>query len=283
MPHHTNAITRLVGLPRLALALAVLATAAACDSNGPTSPTSTTATTTTETAATTPTGGSTTTAAGGSTSIASVVSSRYKNAVTVAVGATSVVLRSRGVPDHVTPYWGTGHAMHEAQLTGQSLTPGVIGEQTFVMTIPLSPTEAATKEATSLGPIGMALNGVAIYNDREGGNVPVDSNTLRTFDRAGAHVGPGAVYHYHFDGDFTSYDDAALIGFLRDGFPIYGRRDAGGSYPFNLDSNGGHVGATADFATPIYHYHASRTAYMNSRFYILKEGSYHGTKGTFSS
>ena len=226
----------------------MLAAGAACSRNNPTSPTSTTTTTTVAT-----------TAATGAVSIASATS-RYRSAVTVAEGGTTIVLRSRGVPDHVTPYWGTGNALYEAQLAGQRLTPGVIGEQTFVMTIPVSPAEAATKEATSLGPIGMALNGVAIYNDREGGNVPVDSGTLMTFDRAGAHVGPGAVYHYHFDGDFTSYDDATLIGFLRDGFPIYGRRDSDGSYPSNLDSNGGHVGTTADFATAIYHYHTSRVA-----------------------
>lgn len=258
---------RFASRSRIVLAIVTLSAGAACGSDSPTSPSST------------PT---TTTPATGTTSIAAVASGRYKSAVTVEVGATGVVVRSRGVPDHVTPYWGTGNALYEVQLAGQSLTPGVIGEQVFAMTIPVLPAEAATKEATSLGPIGMALNGVAIYNDREGGNVPVDSGTLRSFDRAGGHVGPGAVYHYHFDGDFTSYDDAALIGFLRDGFPIYGRRDADGSSPSNLDSNGGHVGATADFATAIYHYHTSRVAYMDSRFYILKAGSYHGTKGTFT-
>ncbi len=256
----------------IAVATLAMAMAAACGSNSPTAPTTTTSTTTTATGST---------SAG--PSIASVVASRYKNGVTVAVGATSIVLQSRGVPDHLTPYWGAGKALYEAQLTGQHLTPGVIGEQTFSMTIPVTPAEAASKEATSLGPIGMALNGVAIYNDREGGNVPVDSGTLLSFDRAGAHVGPGAVYHYHFDGDFTSKDDANLIGLLRDGFPIYGRRDQDGSYPSNLDTNGGHVGTTSDFQVAIYHYHTSSVAYMNSRFYILKSGGYHGTKGTFTS
>lgn len=248
---------------RLALAIGALAAGAACGSDSPASPTNTTTMT-------------------GSTSIASVVGSRYKSAVTREVGTTSIVLRSQGVPDHVTPYWGVGNALYEPQIAGGSLTPGNLATQTFVMTIPTNPTEASSKEATSLGPIGMALNGVAIFNDREGGNVPVDSAVLQTFDRGGGHSGPGALYHYHFDGDFTSYDDANLIGFLRDGFPIYGRRDADGSYPSNLDANGGHVGTTADFATSIYHYHSARTAYMNSRFYVLKAGSYHGNKGTFT-
>ena len=64
------------------------------------------------------------------------------------------------------------------------------------------------------------------------------------------------------------------------GFEKLLRQD--GSYPSDLDTNGGHVGTTADFATPIYHYHSSRVSYMNSRFYILKAGSYHGNKGTFT-
>jgi hypothetical protein len=215
-------------------------------------------------------------------SILAAVTSNFKSAVTITTSANSIVLKSKGVPDHVTPYWGTGNALYESQITGGSLTPGSLGEQNFTMTINTTPTAALSKEETSLGPIGMALNGVAIYNDREGGNIPVDSNTLTTFDRGGGHSGPGALYHYHFDGDFTSNDDDKLIGFLRDGFPIYGRKGMDGSYPADLDSNGGHVSTTNEFSTPIYHYHAAKTSYLNSRFHVLKSGSYHGTKGTFT-
>jgi hypothetical protein len=220
----------------------------------------------------------------GSVSITDVVKSKYKSAVTLTIGTTSIVLKSKGVPDHVSPYWGVGNALYEAPtLAGQIVNPGNLQEQVFVMTIPVAPTEtSSTKEATALGPIGMALNGVAIYNDREAGNLPVDAGTLLSFDRGGSHSGPGGLYHYHFNGDFTSTDDANLIGFLRDGFPIYGRKDSDGTYPSNLDSNGGHTGVTTEFTTAIYHYHVSNTAYMNSRFYVLKAGSYHGTKGTFT-
>jgi hypothetical protein len=217
-----------------------------------------------------------------SATVPDAIKNNYKSAVTISTSGDNIVLKSSGVPDHVTPYWGVGNALYEAQIAGRNLTPGSLQSQTFVMTIPASPVAATTKEATSLGPIGMALNGVAIYNDREGGNVPVDADVLKSFDRAGGHGGPGALYHYHFDGDFTSKDDAKLIGFLRDGFPIYGRKDRDGTYPSNLDANGGHVGVTADYPNGIYHYHSSTTNYLNSGLYILKSGSYHGTKGTFT-
>ena len=130
--------------------------------------------------------------------------------------------------------------------------------------------------------IGMALNGVPLFNDREGGNVSLDAMTITTFDYSGAHPAPSKNYHYHTTGRYTSMDDAKLIGFLRDGFPIYGRKDTTGIYP-TLDSYGGHFGPTQDFTSGIYHYHASNVNYLNTGYYILKAGSYYGTKGTFTN
>lgn len=223
------------------------------------------------------------TGTGGTAAVPAVFSTNFKSGVTLSATTTTVTMKSNGTPDHVTPYWGTGHAMYEAQTPGQTLTPGQLASQNFSMTITLTPTEASSKEATSLGPIGMALNGVAIYNDREGGNVPVDAGTLLSFDRGGAHSGPGGLYHYHFNGDFTTDDDAKLMGWLRDGFPIYGRKcSSTGAYAIGLDANGGHTTTTTEYASGVYHYHCSNVNYMNSGFYILKAGSYHGTKGTFT-
>lgn len=223
------------------------------------------------------------TTAEGEVSITSVVQGNYTSAVTFSTSGSSITLKSNGTPDHVSPYWGVGNTLYEEQMSGSTLNPGTIGVQIYAMTIPTNPAEVSTKEVTTLGPIGMALNGVPIYNDREGGNVPVSANVLDSFDRAGAHPGPGNTYHYHCTGDFTGNNNANLIGFLRDGFPIYARKDMNDSYPSDLDANGGHIGTTADFSTPIYHYHASNTAYLGSQFYILKEGSYNGTKGTFAN
>lgn len=219
----------------------------------------------------------------GTGTVPAVFSSNYKSMVTLSATSTTVTMKSSGVPDHVTPYWGSGNSLYEAQISGHIVNPGTLQSQTFVMTVPINPVEASTKEETSLGPIGMALNGVAIYNDREGGNVPVDAGTLLSFDRAGAHSGPGGLYHYHFNGDFTSDDDAKLIGWLRDGFPIYGRKcSSTGDYASGLDANGGHTTTTTEYPNGIYHYHCSNVNYMNSGYYVLKSGSYHGTKGTFT-
>jgi len=223
----------------------------------------------------------------GDVSITDVVKSKFTSAVTISTSGSgkksSITIKSNGLPDHKTPYWGAGNALYEDFPSGHA--PNVntsMTSQTYSMTIPAMPDESSSKEETSLGEIGMALNGVAIYNDREGGNVALESNTLTTFDNAGAHPAPGKKYHYHTTGKYTSVDDARLIGFLRDGFPIYGRKDTTGVYP-TLDNYGGHTGPTQDFPNGIYHYHASNINYLNTGYYILKAGSYYGTKGTFTN
>ncbi|MGL5891496.1 MAG: YHYH protein [Bacteroidia bacterium] len=224
----------------------------------------------------------TTDTAAGTAPVPTVFSSNFLGAVTLSSDGTTLTVSSNGTPQHVTPYYGSGHPLYEAQMAGHTVNPGTLQAQTFVMSIPISPAEAAVKEVTALGPIGMALNGVAIYNNQEGPNIPLDSNVILSFDRGGAHSGPGGLYHYHVNGDFTSLDDANLIGWLRDGFPIYGRKDADGSYPTDLDANGGHVGTTAHYPNGIYHYHCSNVNYLNTGVYVLKSGSYHGTKGAFT-
>jgi hypothetical protein len=222
----------------------------------------------------------------GAVSVTSVILSKFTSAVTISTSgsgiSSGITLKSNGLPDHKTPYWGSGNALYEPFPSGHA--PNVNTEmiaQNYAMTIPTNPNEASSKEATSLGEIGMTLNGVAIFNDREGGNISLDAMTLTTFDYSGAHPAPGKNYHYHTTGRYTSVDDAKLIGFLRDGFPIYGRKDTTGAYP-TLDTYGGHTGPTQDFPSGIYHYHASNINYLNSGYYILKAGSYYGTKGTFT-
>lgn len=223
----------------------------------------------------------------GNVSVKSIVQSKFTSAVTISTSgsgsSSSITLKSNGLPNHKTPYWGSGNALYEDFPIGHA--PNVNTEmnaQNYSMTIPTNPDEAASKEATSLGEIGMALNGVPIFNDREGGNVSLDAMTLTTFDYSGAHPAPQKNYHYHTTGKYISVDDAKLIGFLRDGFPIYGRKDTTGFYP-TLDAFGGHFGPTQDFPNGIYHYHASNVNYLNSGYYLLKAGSYYGNKGTFTN
>lgn len=228
----------------------------------------------------------TTTPAIGTTDITSVVQSKFLTnyGVSITTSGNNIIIKSDGRPNnHKTPYWGTGHALYEPFPAGHATNPGgQILAQNYTMTIPAKPAEAATKEATSLFAIGMALNGVPIFNNTEGGGVALNAGTISSFDGAGAHPAQAGDYHYHTNGTYTSLDDANLVGFLRDGFPIYGRKCKDGSYPSNLDAYTGHTAATADFPNGIYHYHIQNVNYLNTGYYILKSGSYYGTKGTFT-
>lgn len=219
----------------------------------------------------------------GSIDITSVIQSKFTTGVNITVSGGNLILKSDGRPNHKTPYWGVGNALYEPFPAGHATNPnGSIGVQNYTMTIPAKPSAASTHEATGLGPIGMALNGVAIFNNTEMGGVALDAGTITSFDAAGAHPAQSANYHYHVTGNYTTLDDANLVGFLRDGFPIYGRKDKDGTYPSNLDAYNGHTAATTEFPTGIYHYHTRNENYLNTGYYILKSGSYYGTKGTFT-
>lgn len=219
----------------------------------------------------------------GTVDITTVVQSKFFNSAVVSTSGTSIVIKSNGLPQHKTPYWGVGNDLYEDFPDGYHANVNTsMSAQNYSMTIPAKPVASTTHEETTLGAIGLALNGVPIYNDREGGNVALDALTITTFDYSGAHPGPSKDYHYHTTGRYTTTDDANLVGFLRDGFPIYGRKDNSGTYPSDLDTYGGHTGATADFPDGIYHYHASNVNYLNTGYYILKAGSYYGSKGTFT-
>jgi YHYH protein len=219
----------------------------------------------------------------GAVDISSVVTQKYvAGYVTITTNGTSLVLKSDGRPNHKTPYWGVGNALYEAFPAGHASNPnGQILPQNYTMTIPTKPDVASTHEATGLGPIGMALNGVAIFNNVEMGGTAIDAGIVSSFDGAGAHPAQVGNYHYHVTGTYTSTDDNKLVGFLRDGFPLIGRKDMNGTYPTNLDAYNGHTAATTEFPNGIYHYHIENVNYLNTGYYILKSGSYYGTKGTF--
>ncbi len=69
----------------------------------------------------------------------------------------------------------------------------------------------------------------------------------------------------------------SLVGFLLDGFPVYGPEEAGQQVTNgDLDQYHGHVGATSDYPEGIYHYHiTSQDPYING-------AGFYGEAGTVS-
>jgi len=199
--------------------------------------------------------------------------SQFNSAVTVSISGSTVTLKSNGVPDHTSPYFGVGNASYESPQAGMVVNPNLIVAQSITMRVPASPA-AATASDTPLGPIGLATNGVALFNQYAAGRSPLGAEIL-TFDRYNGHPQNTGLYHYHLEPLWLTgkRGAATLIGVLLDGFPVYGPGEADGSSPKGLDSCNGHSHATPEFAQGIYHYHVTATVPYIS-------GCFHGTPGS---
>ncbi len=206
-------------------------------------------------------------------------------------GATSVtqdgnyvVIKSNGLPDHKSPYYqGTQWAstLYEAYNgTGQfAQNPSVIVQQTLTFRIPLSPQSATVKSATPLGPIGISLNGIPFFNQYAAGGSPL-TNEIVSFDQYGGHPQQQGQYHYHAEPYYLTSvkGKAALLGFLLDGFPVYGPVENNVTVTnAMLDAYHGHTAITPDYPSGIYHYHITSTdPYINGN-------GFYGTAGTVSN
>lgn len=139
--------------------------------------------------------------------------------------------------------------------------------------ISLQPRLAQTKTPTRIGIIGIAINGALIYSpyDADGVTYALEANFTRDnipfIDDCNGHPNPFALqYHYHgIPTCLTKRIDqpdqhSRLLGYLLDGFPIYGPQDAGGALitPASLDECNGHFGPTPEFPAGTYHYHFTK-------------------------
>lgn len=216
-----------------------------------------------------PTSPATTTTASVNTS---AMYSQFGKAASVTLETSTAVIRATDVPDHPTPYWGAGSALYEAPQAGMQSSGFTLQSQNIVLRIPLLPA-AATASDTPLGPIGIAVNGVVLFNQYAGNRQPLGPEIL-SFDRYNGHPAPTLQYHYHFEPLWiTAPSKSRLVGVLLDGFPVYGPQDTDGRAPADLDSCHGHTSATPEFPSGIYHYHTTDTAP-----YIA--GCFRGTPGT---
>lgn len=175
------------------------------------------------------------------------------------------VIESPGLPNHNSPYWGSGHAMYSEPHSGMVVNPNIIETQDLVFRIPKNPTVNAQETETELGPIGVAINGVAFFNayagkDRSTGEWLGVEDEIPTFDEYQGHPAQGGLYHYHLEPIYlTLDDDSKFLGFLKDGFPVYGKVEQDGSTPANLDVCHGHEHATTEYPQGTYHYHMSES------------------------
>ena len=216
------------------------------------------------------------------------VSDVYKKiygASNITTDGTFITIKSKGIPDHKSIYYAAVNSLYE-NFVGTTFggnvfkkNPNSIAEQSFTFKIPINPTVASNHAATPLGPIGIALNGVPLYNQYAGPNNQALTGEVASFDQYYGHPQQSGQYHYHVEPIYLTTvksSKSGLMGFLLDGFPVYGPLEESGKTVANseLDVYHGHTHATIDFPKGIYHYHFTADApYLNGN-------GYYGTAGT---
>lgn len=205
-------------------------------------------------------------------------------ATSITSDGTYVTIKTNGQPDHKSVYYATTNSKYE-NFSGTTFggttfnkNPNTISTTlAFTFKIPLNPVAATTHAATPLGAIGVSINGVPFFNQYAGPNQPL-TNEVTSFDQYWGHPQATGVYHYHVEPTYLTATKSkeALLGFLLDGFPVYGPNENGLAVT-SLDVYHGHTSATADYPNGIYHYHITNTdPYINGN-------GFYGIAGTVSN
>lgn len=196
-----------------------------------------------------------------------------------------VTIKTNGMPDHKSPYYQNTNTLYEAY-SGTTFgggnfkqNPNKIASQSLTFKIPLNPIVATNHAATPLGPIGVTLNGIPMYNQYAGPNNAPLTSEINSFDQYYGHPTGTSQYHYHVEPLYLTTvksTKSGIMGFLLDGFPVYGPQEENGTTVVsnNLDFYHGHTHATVDFPNGTYHYHFTADApYLNGN-------GFYGTPGT---
>jgi len=210
------------------------------------------------------------------------VYNKIYGATSITYDGTFVTIKCNALPDHKSVYYPTSNPLYEA-FSGTTFggntfnqNPNTIASQNITLKIPANPVMAATHANTPMGVMGIAINGIPFFNQYAAGGSPL-TNEVTSFDKYWGHPQMSGMYHYHVEPLYLTTvkeSKSALMGFLLDGFPVYGPEETDGSAPAGLDVYHGHTHATVDYPSGIYHYHFTAAApYLNGN-------GFYGTAGT---
>lgn len=206
----------------------------------------------------------------------------YTGNTTFVVNETTIKITTKDLPDHKSMYYDTSNDLFEAYDEPDNpdfrKNPNSIDEQNIVFTIPRFPELNTSHPEPGLGPFGVAINSVVFFNQEAAPGDDIFAE-LNTFDQYEGHPA-GTTYHYHIKPPWlTSLKGSdAFLGFLLDGFPVYGPMENDKEiFNADLDIYHGHTSATADFPDGIYHYH------ITEEYPWINGDAYYGTPGTRSN
>jgi hypothetical protein len=212
--------------------------------------------------------------------------SKFYGAKDVYLEGSYVVIEATAVPDHKSPYfkgtqWESTMFVQDTRAGFHQAPNNMVSLQTLKFKIPKHPAETSNKKALGTATIGVAVNGVPLFNQYAAQNVAITPSTgeYLSFDLYGGHPTPMHEYHYHIEPNYITSQKGkdALVGYLLDGFPVYGPQENGKTLlSADLDAYHGHSHATKEYPEGIYHYHIT----ADSPF--INGNGYFGVPGTWS-
>ena len=102
--------------------------------------------------------------------------------------------------------------------------PNRISGQNITLVLSGKPRPAATASCVQMGPIGVLLTGVLIYDALDAGGRDAVAHEVQ--DHCDGHPDPSSSYHYHSLTRCLRVSEG-LVGYALDGFGIYGPREGG--------------------------------------------------------
>jgi len=204
--------------------------------------------------------------------------------VQVTVSGGNYVFVTNDIPEHNSAYFPSSDNRYTSAMpSGRNVNPNNISEQSYTLTIPSSPS-ASGGVATSGNAIGVAIDGIVFYNNQAAAPDTL-ANEVATLDTANGHPTAGGAYHYHVEPTEITDNDSKLIGVMRDGYPIFGKKcPTDGNLPGvgspALDAHNGHTSNTGITGlSTIYHYHLGDISGDGVTDVVVTD-EYYGTPGT---
>ncbi len=170
------------------------------------------------------------------------------------------LITTNGYPTHAT---GTFPIPPESVAFQYDRNPNRIMEQHIVAELPANPVPAAQPSCVP-GAAGVMLSGVPLFNALDAPGR--DAVAHETQDACQGHPQRSGVYHYHsvstcVENTRSATQHSPLVGYMLDGFGIFGRHGEGGRLltSADLDECHGHTHRIEWDGKPIemYHYHAT--------------------------
>ncbi len=186
---------------------------------------------------------------------------RWNGAVTFTRTPTALEINGNGLPRSTRT--GTFPIAATDDAYAYDRNPNAIRAQSVSLSLPASPKLATRPSCLPMGMIGIAINGVALFNALDDSHR--DAVAHETQDLCDGHPQRRGIYHYHsiptcLTGS-TVTSQEQLVGYALDGFPILGPRSENGRLLTNagLDSCHGHTGwiTLGGKRVRTYHYHAT--------------------------